>query len=94
MPNLFCRQQASSLAVLTPLLLSPLAICRQHLLLLFEALVGPSILARTSSSSSADSNSSAGGGASEAAVRAAHANGVALVEARGVQLMVDVLAGE
>ena len=55
--------------------------CRQHLLLLFESLVAPSSL------------SAERGSEPTAAARAAHANRVALLEARGVPLIVDVLAG-
>lgn len=71
----------------------PPGVCRQHLLLLFEALIAPSVLA---AAGTPGSPTHAGGGPAvsrEAAARAAHANGVALMEARGVPLLVDVLAG-
>lgn len=63
--------------------------CRQHLLLMFEAFVAPSTLSSTAAKTSAVAV-----GSSEGATRAARANCVALLEARGVQLMVDILAGE
>jgi DnaJ family protein C protein 13 len=76
---------------------TPSRALRQHLLLLLEALVAPSCLA--ASAGTATSAEAAGTGlpppppaGQEAAARAAHANGVALLEAGGVQLMVDLVA--
>lgn len=75
---------------------------RQHLLLLLEALVAPSCLAPSGGTAAGTASSAEAPGAGlplpppagqEASARAAHANGVALVEAGGVQLMVDLVAG-
>lgn len=71
---------------------------RQHLLLLLEALVSPSCLAASAgTATSADGTAAALAppppAGQEAAARAAHANGVALLEAGGVQLMVDLVTG-
>lgn len=78
---------------------------RHRLLLLFEALVAPRVLHAAASSSgeaAADDPADGGGvvaaadalrGSQEAEARAAHANGVALLEAGGVALLVDMLAG-
>ena len=72
---------------------TPSRALRQHLLLLFEALVAPSCLAPAAAAGGAPGAAPAPPARHEAAARAAHANGAALLEAGGVQLMVDVVAG-
>lgn len=77
---------------------TPSRALRQHLLLLLEALVSPSCLAASAgTATSADGTVAAlvppPPAGQEAAARAAHANAVALLEAGGVQLMVDLVTG-
>ena len=78
---------------------APSRALRQHLLLLLEALVAPSCLAAPSTGTASSAEASSASlpppppSGQEAAARAAHANGLALLEAGGVQLMADLVAG-
>lgn len=64
------------------------------MLLLLEALVAPSVLASSAAADAHDADATGSVHSStDAAARAARANGVAVLEARGVPLLVDVLAG-